>query len=243
MTARVAAALCAPLVAALLAGSALAEAPTIYKWIDSNGVAHYTTDKSRIPSEIRTRVERVAPSVAAEPHPEDTMRDAVRVKPRPAVSAPPADPFPDAPSETADTPSEPTPAQPAPVDVAPAEPPDEMPVARVEDIPPPLASDVEPEPEPIDPVSSPPPAPVAPLAPAQSAEIAKIDGQIAKLEDEIAAREEKLAALISSADEQRSTPLVDDPAFREISQRLPKLQAELQTLRERRNEIQPPATP
>lgn len=239
MTARVAAALCAPLVAALLAGSALAETPTIYKWIDSNGVAHYTTDKRRIPNEVRTRVERVAPAVSAEPHPEDAMRDAVRVERRPVISAPPAEPLPAEPSETADTLD--TPEPPAPAEAAPE--PHETPVARVEEIPPPLATDVAPEPEPIDPVSSPPPAPVAPLAPAQSAEIARIDGQIAKLESEIAAREEKLAALISSADEQRSTPLVDDPAFREISQRLPKLQAELQTLRERRNEIQPPAQP
>jgi len=110
--------------------------------------------------------------------------------------------------------------------------------AVVEEIaaPAPLAEDV---PEPIDPVSSPPPAPVAPLEPTQSAEVAKLDGQIEALEGEIAAREEKLALLISTSDQQRATPLVDDPAFREISQRLPKLQAELQTLRARRNKIQP----
>jgi hypothetical protein len=47
--------------------------------------------------------------------------------------------------------------------------------------------------------------------------------------------------LISSTDEQRATPIVDDPQFREISQSLPKLQADLQTLRERRNKIQPTA--
>jgi hypothetical protein len=39
----------------------------------------------------------------------------------------------------------------------------------------------------------------------------------------------------------RAAPLVDDPQFREISQTLPKLQADLQTLRERRNKIQPTA--
>jgi hypothetical protein len=88
-------------------------------------------------------------------------------------------------------------------------------------------------------VSAPPPAPALEVAPAQADELAKIDAQIGALESQIAQREETLAVLISSADAERATPLVDDPSFREISQQLPKLQAELQSLRERRNEIQP----
>jgi hypothetical protein len=90
-------------------------------------------------------------------------------------------------------------------------------------------------------VSSPPPAPVIPLDPEQQAVVAELDEQIEVVQGEIAKREDTLAALISTADEERTTPLVDDPAFREISQRLPKLQADLQTLRERRNKIQPTA--
>jgi hypothetical protein len=33
------------------------ERPRIYKWIDENGIAHYTTDRSRIPSGLRLRSE------------------------------------------------------------------------------------------------------------------------------------------------------------------------------------------
>lgn len=262
MTPRFVATACVLSLAALLAGSiAIAETPTIYKWVDQNGVAHYTTDKGRIPSEVRTRVERVAPAttppVAAAPHPEDEMRDAVRVKKPGSISAPPADPFPVTTPEaepalpTASIPAPaPAPAtEPAPepaqaVEAAPATPAEKVVIEEevveetvVQEAPAPLAEDV---PEPIDPVSSPPPAPVAPLEPTQSAEVAKLDTQIEALENQIASREEKLAALISTSDQQRATPLVDDPSFREISQRLPKLQAELQTLRERRNKILPP---
>ena len=33
-------------------------APRIYRWIDENGVAHYTTDRSRIPAMLRDRIGR-----------------------------------------------------------------------------------------------------------------------------------------------------------------------------------------
>jgi len=32
------------------------EPPTLYKWVDRNGVAHYTTDPDRIPSNLRHRI-------------------------------------------------------------------------------------------------------------------------------------------------------------------------------------------
>jgi hypothetical protein len=82
-------------------------------------------------------------------------------------------------------------------------------------------------------------APLIPLDSDQQAALAELDQQI---EDPERDREaEHARALISTSDEERTTPLVDDPSFREISQRLPKLQADLQTLRERRNKIQPTA--
>jgi hypothetical protein len=105
--------------------------------------------------------------------------------------------------------------------------------------PAPLSQDVRDE---LSAVSAPPPAPIIPLDPEQQAAVDELDQQIEGIQSEIAKREETLAALISTTDEQRTTPLVDDPAFREISQRLPKLQADLQTLRERRNKIQPAAS-
>jgi len=241
MTPRIALAACVALFAASLASRAVAETPTIYKWVDENGIAHYTTDKSRIPSSIATRVER-APSVSAPApapaatttHPDDEMRDAVRVKPQTPVAAPAPAP---AATSTAATPApEPPPiSAPPPVASAPAPAPPPAP-AR------PAAPVATGEPADPDAVSAPPPAPVAPLAPKQTAELAKLDGQIRSLEAEISTHEEKLAALISNTNEGQK-PLVDDPQFREISQRLPKLQAELQSLREQRNKIQPPATP
>ena len=104
--------------------------------------------------------------------------------------------------------------------------------------PAPLSQDVQ---EATSAVSAPPPAPAAPIGPDEQAQLSELDAQIATVLEEIDQREETLAILISSADEQREIPLVDDPQFREISQRLPKLQADLQTLRERRNKIQPAA--
>lgn len=41
---------------ALVAAGAFAASPTIYKWVDENGIAHYTSDPDRIPSNLRDRV-------------------------------------------------------------------------------------------------------------------------------------------------------------------------------------------
>jgi len=231
------------------AGDEPAAEPTIYKWVDESGVAHYTTDRDRIPREIRTRVERVEPTrpaATAAPHREDLMRDAVKTQPPATLVAPAPAPVAPAPVVAVPPPNGAVPqadvdADDAVVEVEPSEP-----IEAVEtvdrpveaEIAAPLATDVEPE---IDPVSAPPPAPVAALAPTQAAELSKLDAEIDAVENQIAAREERLAALISSSEAERTTPLVDDPSFREISQQLPKLQAELRTLRDRRNKIQPAA--
>lgn len=265
MSFRSVASLCAiAAVAGLLAFGTAARAedeavtePTIYKWVDENGVAHYTTDRDRIPSEIRTRVERISnqPAAASAPHPEDLMRDAVKTRPPAPIAAPAplAAPAPVAAPAPAPSPAPVAAAPPPDLPVVPADveeaaavestqPIDEVEAAEEavdrDDPPMPLATDAEPE---IDPVSAPPPAPVAVLAPKQAAELAKLDAEIDTVENRIEVREEKLAALISSSEDQRGAALVDDPDFREISQELPKLQAELQTLRDRRNKIQPAA--
>jgi hypothetical protein len=54
---------------AVPAASAVAEedgsaTPTIYKWIDENGVAHYTTDVDRIPRSLRKQVDRAESGAA-----------------------------------------------------------------------------------------------------------------------------------------------------------------------------------
>lgn len=72
---------CAALAGVLLAlcSSAIAAAatedasqPQIFKWVDEHGIAHYTTDKKRIPRDIRRRVQSLGdtPAVAAAPSPQ-----------------------------------------------------------------------------------------------------------------------------------------------------------------------------
>ncbi len=250
---------------------ASATTPVIYKWVDENGIAHYTTDRERIPGEIRDRVEsrpEVAtknPDGSTQPAREDLMRDAVRKKPGAGVSTAPLA----APTAAATAASEvpaPNPAATAPAAAALAMPApgettevehtaveetviEQAPVEETVLIeaptqvasPAPLSQDMQELQDESSGVSAPPPAPAAPITPEDEAQLSELDQKIEVVQGQIAQREETLAALISSSDEQRTAPLVDDPQFREISQTLPKLQADLQTLRERRNKIQPTA--
>jgi hypothetical protein len=41
------------------------EAPTIYKWVDDNGIAHYTTDYGTIPGNLRRGARRLLPRTSA----------------------------------------------------------------------------------------------------------------------------------------------------------------------------------
>ncbi len=43
-----------------LAAAAAADTPTIYKWVDANGIAHYTTERDQIPSRLRNRIPKTA---------------------------------------------------------------------------------------------------------------------------------------------------------------------------------------
>lgn len=50
------------LLALAFAGRSLAadgSPPTIYKWVDENGIAHYTTNKKRVPRNLRNRIRSV----------------------------------------------------------------------------------------------------------------------------------------------------------------------------------------
>lgn len=345
-----AAALALAAVGALALGAvARAEAPVIYKWVDENGVAHYTTDRGRIPSAIRDRVIQggdaargadwlrrdagpagVAPAplppgagIATTPvereaqgveHPEDS--DGVHaVEAQPDWSQAPGGEATWAPGDlgeegrapTAATPPVPPPAETPPVQAAPATetraaahapvpppppPPLEADGAPIADAPAvveepavahePVAVDepvaveaiaVEepvavsatppaPEPAPVPapvavdeppiaaiedaaPVAEPsaPAAVAAPaprdLAPDEQEELAALDAQIADVEAKIASEEEAMMVLIGDDANAAQGALVDDPQFRDIAQRLPKLQADLQRLRERRAQIQP----
>ena len=59
--------------------------PTIYKWIDEHGIAHYTTDFDRIPRGLRNRAGRLGPPDAAMRRERvDADAPARRTSPRPA---------------------------------------------------------------------------------------------------------------------------------------------------------------
>ncbi|HEY8494154.1 MAG TPA: hypothetical protein VIN04_09695, partial [Myxococcota bacterium] len=274
-----------------------------YKWIDENGVAHYTTDRERIPASIRDRVIQGGSGARSG---DWLRRDAGEPATRPAPASPaptaatPAAP-PARPPERIELPEEtdgvhaveatpdwsqapgaeaqwepgdlgeetegvPPPAQPpAPAQARPAsaavparasEPSgtlaaDEAPIA-------PPAAPAAPRPaaaedaqateyegelagaEPEAPAAVAAPAP-RPLGSDERAELADLDARIAEVEAKIARDEETLLELISAQESARHEVLVDDPRFRDIAQRLPRLQADLERLRERRAQIEPAA--
>jgi hypothetical protein len=171
--------LLAPALALALGGPASAadEAPArppIYKWVDANGIAHYTTDPERIPAELRGLVR-------------ERREDA----PLPAAGAP----------ESATDAWAVRDAAPAPVETAPPE------------------------------------AAGAPGSDARrvhaTADPRELDGRIAALEEEIARDEERIKAWVSDPAVDPVT-LADDPGFRELAARLPRLQADLRSLREQK---------
>jgi hypothetical protein len=290
-----------------LGAAAHAEAPVIYKWVDENGVAHYTTDRGRIPSAIRDRViqggeaarsadwlQRDAgpsaappaaaatpPSAAATPAaplarqaedvelPEDSDGvHAVEAQPdwsqapggeatwapgdlgeggaAPSQPAPPVEAAPaERPAATAARAPAPPPPPPPPLeaDRAPAAVADEPPVPAPDGNAAEPVAEQAPAPEPSEAEPSAPAAVAAPaprdLGPDEQAELAELDARIAEVEAKIASDEETLMALISENEATQHDALVDDPKFRDIAQRLPKLQADLERLRERRAQIQP----
>ena len=74
------------LAAAGLPGFAAADAgaapPRIYRWVDENGIAHYTTDPDRIPKSLRRRFGLPAEPLRSEPL--DARAPATPVPPAPA---------------------------------------------------------------------------------------------------------------------------------------------------------------
>lgn len=57
------------------------ERPTIYKWVDENGIAHYTTDRKRVPKNLRNKIRDV-----------DEMRAEQAIPPPPPPTPAPAPP-------------------------------------------------------------------------------------------------------------------------------------------------------
>jgi hypothetical protein len=95
------------------AGPAFAEEetpPRIYRWVDANGIAHYTTDPERIPASLRRRYGLPAEPLRSEPL---DARAPAPAEPAPSAAAPEAW----AAQEKSDAPPEPMPLA-APADVA-----------------------------------------------------------------------------------------------------------------------------
>ena len=201
-------------------------APTIYKWIDEHGVAHYTTDRDQIPGELRNKVGKLGPPDAA-------------LKRRPVEASAP--PIPTRPvPEFDDGEQRPTPTRPVPVfddgeqwatrDRSFERPRDAwdegdpygnlpLPVSGEGDV---FVSEAEQE--------------------ERRQRLEDIDGRIASLQTDIAASEEALKALLVVPVLEGGGPLAmaDDPTFREVADRLPKLLSDLRALEDERAELKLP---
>jgi hypothetical protein len=165
--------------------------PLIYKWVDTNGIAHYTTNPDDIPSALRDRLDAV-------------RRDRGERTPEPAID--PDDPW-------------------AEVSV---EEPDDLWVVQdslgtAEEI----SAD--------DPFGTSPAVDRAEES-RRRAELQALDQQIEQLQAQISADEEILKTWITNPD---VSPVMaaDDPEFREVALRLPRLHGDLAELEQKRSEM------
>jgi hypothetical protein len=190
-------------------------APKIYKWIDENGIAHYTTEFKRIPAELRDRVGKLGPPDAAltrtpvdadaPPGPVPSVpkldrgeawavRNRAFERPQGAWDA--GDPY----ADTFGATSVPEELEENAAFLSEAE--QEERIQQLEDL----------------------------------------DERIASLQTDIAANEEALKVLVTIPVPEGGGPLAmaDDPAFREAAGRLPKLLAELRALEDERAQLEAP---
>jgi hypothetical protein len=225
---------------ALLLGSALALAavpgaraeaedivgpPPIYKWVDSNGVAHYTTDLGRVPRSVRGSVRQLGGSGSGEGY-------ATRDVP-PAGAKPAAEPVPEWDVGDAPKPA-PPPARKGPegwagTDRPAALPPEEgaeesTQTAAAE--PTPGSAEAEAEP--------------APSAAQVAAMRTDLDARIAALEKEIASDEGALKTFLAAPAPASPDQVAHDRSFREVAERLPGRLAELRSLQTERAQLDAP---
>jgi hypothetical protein len=197
--------------------------PVVYKWIDENGIPHYTAHLDRVPSSVRDRVSEMAPSQDAAA---DSWISRDATPPESGAAAASAPPSP-APAPTATAPA----AAPAPEASEPEVAAGEPEAAATSSESATATAAPEPSDDPAAFRESPSPAQEARLAPAEG----DLDQRIAALEAEIARDEEALKDLLSQAPAESGAAIADQPEFREIAKRLPKLQADLRALREERS--------
>lgn len=210
-------------------------APTIYKWIDEHGIAHYTTDRKRIPDRLRDKIGRPAPprEEVARPLVED-------VAVQEAIDGPLVE---EAPVEEAVAPPEAPPRAPAPDpgeqwavrDRSYERPGDAWDAADDYGDAPTLKPTTEED------VESAAEAPDTQVVDRRQ-QLAELDERIALLETDIAANEEALKALItlSVPEGGGAIAMADDAQFREIAGRLPGLLADLRALQDEREQLEAP---
>jgi len=218
------------------------EPPTLYKWVDQNGVAHYTTDPERIPSNLRHRLRELDGGTRLASRP-----------PREPATPPPGEPAPGAPPTT--TPSEELEGSDTP----------ESRTAQDEVEPGEATGERSAPPQSVArPALREGPGPTARLAPEASARSpgeparreaaeagddedpaarerrAELDARIAALEAELAAKEERLKALISETEpeEGQPTPLYESEELASLARTFPELQASLAALRAERRRLE-----
>jgi len=180
--------------------------PRIYRWVDENGIAHYTTDPQRIPRALRSQIPRAQAPLPLEERALDARAPGPQAQPTSHPSG--RAPAPPAPAASA-TPG-PSPRQAAPT----PSPPDSW-AARDR-----RAPEAE--------------RAAGAEATSKSSQIDDLDFQIAGLEADIQANEELLKARIS--DPEAGGPLARgaDDSFRKIASQLPRQLEELRKLREQR---------
>jgi hypothetical protein len=186
-------------------------APTIYKWIDEHGIAHYTTDFDRIPRGLRNRAGRLGPPDAAMRRERvDPSAPARRTSPSPAAG--------------------------------------DAEQWAVRDSPADRPKDAWDEGDPYGYIAAPELGEEDGFLSESELEerrqrLEDIDARIASLQIDIAASEETLKTLVAIPVAAGGGPLAmaDDPTFREVADRLPKLLDDLRALEDERAQLEAPS--
>lgn len=207
------------LAALLLATNAVpsASAAQVYKWVDENGVTHYTTDPETIPSDLRGRWKRVEGSARGGEEAPEVEGEELEALPGP--KPPQGEAFP---AEEVEQVSIPGPLREQ------AEP-----MARPQAAPALVPSEsVRPRPrlESPSPRSAPPPPVEAGPVTGKTDSRREKTEQLAELEAQLARDREALKRLVGG-DRVEGNEWLQDPELRELARRLPQLQAEIDALR------------
>lgn len=198
--------LAGPFAATALADEAATpERPTIYRWVDADGIAHYTAHRDRVPSAVRDSI------TALEPAPQQPANEPS------GIAAGAASPVAGSATESAAAAAQAA-AGAGTTGGMPTSPDSSWAVQNAG--PAPAASTAR--------------GPQIASRGASASDTSGLDARIATLEAEIARDEDAIKDFLSAPAEEGAAPLPDTPEFREIARRLPKLQAELRGLMEQR---------